>query len=173
MEAHAALVPELGRIGYVAEQPVVQLERRAELAAEQVHLGHRLESEPAILAGVEREPVLAQRFVVVALLPEREPEVEVGEGRALDRLRAPSARDGSPCARAHSSAACPGSKRSSERLACARAKRRIERDGALGGVARGLVLAHVAVHEGQEVVRVGVVGIARDRLAERGERRRR
>jgi len=57
-----------------------------------MHLGHRLEIQPAVLARLEGEVVLAQGLLVVPLLPEREPEVEVRECRAGDGLRA----DGAP-----------------------------------------------------------------------------
>jgi len=51
-----------------------------------VHFRHRLKVEPPILPRVEREPVLLEGFVVIALLPEGEAEVVVGEraGNYLD-----------------------------------------------------------------------------------------
>ena len=51
----------------------------AVLPHEQVHLGHRLQHEVALLAALERDLVLAQRLGVVALAAEREAEVVVRE----------------------------------------------------------------------------------------------
>ncbi len=127
VEAHPALVPELGRIGEVAHQPFVQLERRTQLPPQQVHLRHRLEVEPAILAGLEREPVLPQRLVVIPLLPERQAEVEVSEGASRRRAGGQAGRGPAgwfeapaplPCPTARPPA-CPSSKRSSARFAWA------------------------------------------------------
>jgi hypothetical protein len=87
VEADPALIPELGRVAVVAHQAVVQLQGRSQLPAEQVNLGHGLQVEPSVLSRLERQPVLPQRLVVIALLPEREAEIEVGEERALDGLR--------------------------------------------------------------------------------------
>src|SRR5206468_6753566 len=48
--------------------------------------GHRLAHQTPVFAALDREPVLAQRLCVVALLPEREPEVEMRELAALGDL---------------------------------------------------------------------------------------
>jgi len=47
-----------------------------------MHLGHRLQHQASVLAAVERQPVLAQRLDVVALLAE-------GEAEVVMRQRAP------------------------------------------------------------------------------------
>ena len=82
-----ALVPQLGRVGELAHQGVVELERRGQLAAQQVHLGHGLQGQPPVLARVQRQPVLAQRLLVQALLPEGQAQVVVRQRAALDDLR--------------------------------------------------------------------------------------
>src|SRR5438046_2304603 len=53
MQHHAALVPELGGIRDFAQQRVVQLERRREVALQEVELGHRLERETPVLPALQ------------------------------------------------------------------------------------------------------------------------
>ena len=142
-------------VGILPHQPLVELERGAQIAPEQVHLGHRLEVEPAVLPGLERQAIFAQRLVVIALLPEGEPEIEVRERTR----RAPAA--GAGVARSRRPRASPGpAVVAVERQIRLRAgQRRVERDGALGRVPRRLVLPQVAVDEGEQVVRLGVVRV--------------
>src|ERR1051325_3371057 len=83
----STLVPQLGRVGHLAQQRVVQLERRGEVVLQQVHLRHRLQRQPPVLAPLQRQAILPQRLVVVALLPEGEPEVVVRQLVPFHHLR--------------------------------------------------------------------------------------
>src|SRR5258708_32030781 len=51
-----------------------------------VTIRHRLQREAAVLAALHREAILAQRLLVVPLLPEREAEVVVRQRTALGHL---------------------------------------------------------------------------------------
>ncbi len=81
-----ALVPQLGRVRELLQQTVVQLHGGRRVLAQQVHLGHGLQDQRAILAAVERQAILAQRLGQVALLPEGKPEVVVGERPVFDHF---------------------------------------------------------------------------------------
>src|SRR6188768_1997363 len=87
MKTDGTLVPELGRFCVLFHQLVVELQRGREIATQDVNLGHGLEVEPAVLASVERELVLPQRIVIVALLPQRQSQVVVSQKRAGDGNR--------------------------------------------------------------------------------------
>ena len=58
---------------------LIKLERGFGVLSKKVHFGHRLQHEVAVLALLERQLVLAQRFDEVTLLPECETEVVAGE----------------------------------------------------------------------------------------------
>ena len=55
----AALVPKLGGIGDIVDQRLIQLERVAEVALEEVNFGHRLADEAAIFTALDGETVFA------------------------------------------------------------------------------------------------------------------
>ncbi len=152
VQHHAALVPQLRGIGGLAEQCLVQLERGAEVALQEMHLRHRLQREAAVLTPLEREAVLAQRLGIVALLTECEPEVVVRQRVALDHLR-----HGGALVRL---AALALRVVPLERKVRLRAREgRVELDGQFRRGARVLVAPQVAEHEGHQVVGVRVVGV--------------
>ncbi len=161
MQHHAALVPELGRIGDIVDQRLVQLERVAEVALQEVNLGHRLADKAAVLATLDREAVFAQRLGVVALLPEREAEIEMREFGALGDLgkrHVPQSLLGR----------LPfGAIALQRQVRLGARQRRVELDRALGSGARILITPHVTEHERHQVVRVGVIGVERDRALKR------
>ena len=66
VQADSPLVPDLRGIGMFLDERVVELERAGQVPPQEVDLGHGLQREPAVLAVVEREPVLLQRLRVVA-----------------------------------------------------------------------------------------------------------
>ena len=109
--------------------PFVQLQRRTQLPPQQIDLRHRLEIEPAILAGLQREAVLPERLLVIPLLSERQAEVEMGEGGTGANLAGSGAagcgaaslrrRSWRPSGRPACPPDAPSSKRSSARFACA------------------------------------------------------
>ena len=134
-----------------------------QLAAQQVDLGHRLEGHPAVFAAVQRQPVLGERLLVQALLPEGQSQVVVGQRPAFDDLRPFGGLAAGRCA-VHGIAV-------EREIGLGTGEGRIELDGAPGRLAGVLVPAHVAIHEGQQVVRFGVVGVLLDGLAQRLERR--
>src|SRR5438094_258 len=84
---HAEIVPGERVCGVELGRSAVRLERGGEVAAEEMHLRHRLKVEPAVLARVEAEPVFPQRFGVVAALTEREAETVMRERAAFDDAR--------------------------------------------------------------------------------------
>jgi hypothetical protein len=162
----ATLVPELGGVGRFLDQRFVQLERRAEVAPQQVHFRHRLEDEAAVLTALDGEAVLAQRFDVVALLPEREPEVEVRQLAAFDHLHLERL--------AHEirlTLALVGGEPIDRQVGLGAGERRVELDGALRRGARFLVPPHVPQHERHQVVRAGVVRVQLHGFLQRDERR--
>ena len=165
MQHDAALVPELGRIGDLVDQRFVDLERIGEVALEEMDFGHRLAHQLPILAAFDREPILPQRLRVVALLPEREPEIVV---RQLARLRDLG----------RGLVAQPLLGRFTLRAIAFQRKIRlragewrIELNRALRCGAGVLMPPHVAQHERHQVVRVGIVRVERDGSLERGQRR--
>ncbi len=83
LQTDPALIPQLGRLGVLGDQRRVQLERSRDITPQQMHFGHGLAHQAGIFAGVERQLVLPQRLDVVALLPEREPQIVVGERSTL------------------------------------------------------------------------------------------
>ena len=160
VQADAPLVPQLGIAGLPLEQPVVELDRRAEVLPQQVGLGHRLERGGLVLAGLERQPALPQRLGEIASLAKRHREAQV----RLERARLP---------RAGGSLASPGEPARSgaalgpdQEVGLGGAERGIERDGAAGGRPGRLVMPEVSIEETQDVVHLGVVGIEPDRLGE-------
>ena len=165
MQHDAALVPELGRVGDLMDQRLVQLERIGEVALEEMHFRHRLAHQPAILAALDREAVLAQRLGVVALLPEREAEVVMRELAALDDLGR------GMLAQAVLGRLAFGAVALQRQVGLRARQRRVQLDGALRRGARVLMPPHVAQHERHQVMGVGVVGIERNRALQRGERR--
>ena len=56
-------------------QGFIQLQRLGKVPLQQEDLRHRLTHDAAILAALDRQPILAQRFRVIAFLAERETEV--------------------------------------------------------------------------------------------------
>ena len=96
----------------------------------------------ALLAALESELVLAQRLRVVALLPEREPQIEVRELAPIAAARPRRALWPEWLER---------------QVGLRAGERRIESDRALGGCLRFLVSPHVAEHEAHQVVRVRIV----------------
>jgi len=163
VQADGALVPELRGVGELLHQAVVELERGGQVVADQVHLGHRLQHQAAVLAAVEGEAVFAQRLDVVPLLAEGEAEVEVREQLPLGHLGAHRLEGGAAAERL-------GLPLLEGEVGLGAPERRVEGEGALGGGARLLVLSHVAVDEGEEVVRVGVVGVEAHGAPQRLER---
>ena len=143
------------------DQRLVQLERVAEVALQEVNLRHRLADEAAVLAALDREAVFTQRLRVVALLPEREAEIvmrELGALGDLGRRHVPQPLLGRLAF---------GAVALERQVRLGARQRRIELDRALGRGARILMPPHVAEHERHQVVRVGVVGVERDRALER------
>ena len=163
-----ALVPQLRAVRRLEDQVVVERDRALGILAQQVHLGHRLQHERPILAAFERKLVLALRLGVVALLPEREPEVVVREFHALAHLHHALR---AALVNAGRQLRVPAQLALVDREVGLRARqRRIELHRALvrgGGL---LVPSHVAVHEAQQELRVGILGIQLDRALERIER---
>src|SRR5438445_94525 len=51
----APLVPQLGRVGDLPEQRLVQLQGGGEVVLEEVDLAHRLQREAAVFAALERQ----------------------------------------------------------------------------------------------------------------------
>ena len=86
MQADAALVPQLRRIGILADQSIVKPERGGKIALEQVNFRQRLEAQSVVLARLECQPVLGDRLLQIPFLPERQSEVVVRERTALDDL---------------------------------------------------------------------------------------
>ena len=165
VQHHAALVPELGRVRNLVKERLVQLERIGEVALEEVHLGHRLAHEAPIFPTLDRQAILAQRLRVVALLPEREPEVVVRELAALGDFRRRL------LAQALLGRLALGAVTLQGKIRLRPRERRVELDRALGRRARLLVPAHVSQHKCHQIMRVRVVRIEVDRARERGQRR--
>ena len=165
MQHDAPLVPELRRISSLVDEGLVKLERVGEVALEEVHLRHRLPHQPPILAALDREAIFAQGLRVVALLPEREPEIVVRELAALGDfrlgLRAQPVLGRLPL----------GAIALQREIRLGPRERRIQLNRAFGGRAGLLVAPHIAQHERHQVVRVGVVRIERHGALERRERR--
>ena len=84
METHPPLVPQLGRVGVLGHERVVEAQGRADIPTQQMDLRHGLQVEAAILAFIEALLILAERVVVIALLPERDAEIVMGERSALN-----------------------------------------------------------------------------------------
>ena len=82
VQRHAALVPQLRAVGMLLHQLLVQARGGRAVLAQQVHLGHRLRDETTVFAVLQRELVFLERLGVVALLPEGQTEVEMGQGAA-------------------------------------------------------------------------------------------
>lgn len=120
------------------DERLVQLERVAEVPLEEIDLRHRLAHQPPILAALDRETVFAQRFRVVALLAEREPEVEVRElaafGHFRRRLLAQALLRRLPL----------GAVALQGEIGLRAGERRVELDRAFGGAACLLMAPHVA-----------------------------
>ena len=143
------------------DQRLVQLERVTDVALEEVNFGHRLADEAGVLAPFDREAVFAQRLRVVALLPEREAEIVVGQLTAFGDFR--RRRVLQPLLGRFALGPIPFQRQ----VRLGARQRRIQLDRALGRGARILMPPHVAEHERHQVVRVGVVGVERDRALER------
>ena len=165
MQDDAALVPQLGRVRDVVDERLVQLERVREVTLEEVDLRHRLAHQLAILAALDREPILAQCLRVVALLAEREPQVVVRQLAALGHLRR------GLLAQPLLGRLPLGAVAFQREIRLRARQRRIELNRALRRGARVLMPPHVAQHERHQVMGVGVVGIERNRALQRGERR--
>ena len=161
----AALVPELGRLGHFMNERLVHLERIGEVPFEEMDLRHRLAHQPPIFAALDREAILAQRFRVVAFLPERESEVEMRELTAFRHFR------GRLLAQPVLGRLTLGAIPLQRQIGLRARERRVELDRPLGGGARVLMTPHVPQHERHQIMRVGVVGIERDRPLQRRERR--
>ena len=162
MEADAALVPQLGVPGLPLEQPVVQIDRGAEILPEEVGLPHALERGRLVLAGLEGQPVFPEGFGQVAALPEGDREAQVGlQGGSGASPRRRSA--GGP-------RRCGPPLPADQQIGLRGAQRRVERDGLAGRGAGGFVVAEVAVHESEDVVDLRVIGAQHARLGEDRER---
>ena len=59
MQHDAAFVPEFGGIGDIMDQRLIQLERVAKVALQEVHFGHRLADEAAVFAALDGETIFA------------------------------------------------------------------------------------------------------------------
>ena len=164
MQHDTPLVPELRRIGDFVDERLVELERVREVALEEVHLRHRLAHQPPILAALDREAIFAERFGVIALLPEREPEVVMRQLAAFHHFRRGLLAQ--PVLGRLALGAVPLQRQVGLR-AC---ERRVQLNRALGGGARVLMTTHVAQHERHQIMGVGVVRIERDRALQRGQR---
>ena len=160
VQRDAALVPELGAVRLPAEEIVVQRQRFAGLAHQQVHLRHRLQHEIAILAAIESDAVLAHRLGVVSLAAERETEVVVRE-LPLDRhLQLALGRR----------AVAAGPLLLDREVRVRARQRRIELDRAARRRLRVLVASDVAEHEAHQIQRVVILRVELDRPLERAQR---
>ena len=160
MQRDAALVPELRARGLVAKRLVVHGHGLLHVARQQVHLGHRLTHEVALLAALEGDPVFLERVLIVPLLPEGHAEVEVRElpflGHRHQLLRPPLG------AARHQQLVGLGVVAVDGEVGLGASERRVELHGPLGGQARLFVASHVAEHEAGEVDRVRVPGVELD-----------
>jgi hypothetical protein len=87
VERDTALVPELGAVGLLGDQLLVQPRGGLSVLTQQVDFGHRLRHQATILAALQGEGVFLERLVVVALLPEGQTQVEMGQGATGNRRR--------------------------------------------------------------------------------------
>src|SRR6185295_14218133 len=106
----------------------------------------------SVLAALKRQAVLLQRFVVIALLSEREPEVVVSQLVALHHLGLGGE------ALAPLLALTLGVVALEREVGLRAGERRVQLDGALRRDAGVLMPAQVAQYERHQIVGVGVVG---------------
>jgi len=166
VQCDPALVPELGALGQTRDERVVQRQRRRRVARDEMNLRDSLFHEVAVFTTMQRELILAEGLVVIALFSEREAKVVVRERRFLADLDLHDA---------------PGfalglldvllARRLRERQVGPRSRQRgVELDRALRRLACVVVQARVAQHEAQEIPGFVILGVELDRPAQTGER---
>ncbi len=85
VQRHAPFIPQLRTVGLRGHRLVVETGGGGTILPQQVHFGHGLRDQAAVLAVLQRELVLLERLRVVALLPEGQAQVEMREGAAGNR----------------------------------------------------------------------------------------